>query len=51
MREGDSVFIMRAGEVIPEIVSVIESVRSGNEKEIFPPETCPICGTKTEQEE
>lgn len=45
------VFVMRAGEVIPEIVSVIESVRTGNEKKVFAPEVCPICGTKAEQEE
>ena len=51
VREGDSVFIMRAGEVIPEIVSVIVDVRDGSEKEVFPPETCPICSTWLEQEE
>lgn len=45
MREGDQVFIMRAGEVIPEIVSVIIEVRTGEEKEILPPEFCPVCNT------
>ncbi len=51
VREGDSVFIMRAGEVIPEIVSVITEVRDGSEKVIFPPEHCPICSTQLEQDE
>lgn len=51
VREWDYVYIIRAGEVIPEIVSVISEVRSGEEKEVFPPEICPICGTNLEQEE
>jgi DNA ligase (NAD+) len=51
VREGDSVFIMRAGEVIPEIVSVISEVRTGAEKEVSPPETCPICSTKLLKDE
>ena len=44
-------FIMRAGEVIPEVVSVLTELRNGTEKEIFPLEKCPICGTHLEQEE
>ncbi len=51
VREGDYVFIMRAGEVIPEIVSVITDVRTGEEKIVFPPEICPVCSTKLEQDE
>lgn len=51
VREGDYVFIMRAWEVIPEVVSVIESVRSGDEKIVTPPEFCPVCGTRLEQDE
>lgn len=43
--EGDQVFIVRAGEVIPEVIGPIPEVRSGNEKEIFPPMLCPSCGT------
>lgn len=42
---------MRAGEVIPEIVSVITDVRTGEEKIVFPPEICPVCSTKLEQDE
>ncbi len=51
VREWDVVFVMRAWEVIPEIVSVVEWVRTGNEKIITAPETCPICGTHLQQEE
>ena len=50
VREGDFVFIMRAGEVIPEIVSVITEVRDGLEKEIRIPTNCPICQTLLEQD-
>lgn len=50
VREWDSVFIMRAGEVIPEIVSVITEVRTGVEREVLPPEYCPICNTWLEQD-
>lgn len=51
VREGDSVFVMRAGEVIPEVVSVITEVRTGNEEKILPPEFCPVCSTHLEQDE
>ena len=50
VREGDYVFIMRAGEVIPEIVSVITDVRTWDEKIIKVPEVCPVCSTSLEQE-
>ena len=51
VREGDYVFIMRAGEVIPEIVSVISELRDGTEEVVNPPSICPICSTKLEQDE
>ncbi|MDD2565818.1 MAG: NAD-dependent DNA ligase LigA [Candidatus Gracilibacteria bacterium] len=43
VRIGDSVFIVRAGEVIPEVISVILESRTGKELEVFPPEKCPSC--------
>jgi len=47
VRIGDTVFIRRAGDVIPEVVKVIESKRTGKE-EIFPmPQNCPVCGSDT----
>lgn len=50
VRVGDTVFIMRAGEVIPEIVSVVASVRDGTEAEVLVPTFCPVCNTLLEQE-
>lgn len=41
---------MRAGEVIPEIVSVIMEVRDGSEQIIEIPTICPICATMLEQD-
>jgi len=44
VRIGDHVFIRRAGDVIPEIVKVIDSRRTGEEREFAFPRTCPACG-------
>ncbi len=41
---------MRAGEVIPEIVSVIAEVRDGSEQEVDIPIICPICSTPLGQD-
>ncbi len=45
IRIGDTVIIQRAGDVIPEVVKVIESKRSGKEKRFVMPATCPECGS------
>jgi len=42
----DHVKVQRAGEVIPEVVEVIKSKRTGHEKEFHMPKTCPVCGAK-----
>ncbi len=47
VRVGDWVVVQRAGDVIPEVVQVIKSKRSGNEKAYKLPEKCPICGSET----
>ena len=41
---GDTVVIQKAGDVIPEVVSVEKSARTGEEKEFHMPEVCPVCG-------
>lgn len=46
VRIGDWVFVRRAGDVIPEVVKVIEASRTGKEKLFKMPEKCPVCGTK-----
>lgn len=50
VRIGDRVVIERAGEVIPKIIKVVETVRSGKEKEFRIPKDCPACGGKVAKE-
>ncbi|MGA3279567.1 MAG: NAD-dependent DNA ligase LigA [Smithella sp.] len=45
IRIGDTVVIQRAGDVIPEIVKVIEEKRTGREKEFKMPAKCPECNS------
>ncbi|MBU0951709.1 MAG: NAD-dependent DNA ligase LigA [Elusimicrobia bacterium] len=40
---GDTVLIERAGEVIPKVIKVIESKRTGKEKAVKIPDKCPEC--------
>jgi DNA ligase (NAD+) len=47
IREGDQVVIMRAGDVIPQVVSPVTQRRDGSERPYVPPDRCPACGTKT----
>ncbi|MCX5820397.1 MAG: NAD-dependent DNA ligase LigA [Deltaproteobacteria bacterium] len=46
LRIGDTVMIQRAGDVIPEVVEVVRTARTGAEKPFFMPETCPECGSR-----
>ncbi len=48
---GDYVYVKRAGDVIPEIVGPVIEKRTGNEKDINPPEKCPVCGAPVIKEE
>ena len=43
IRIGDTVLIQRAGDVIPEIVKVIQGKRSSNTVQYFLPKLCPAC--------
>ncbi|MFA6655085.1 MAG: NAD-dependent DNA ligase LigA, partial [Bacillota bacterium] len=45
IRIGDTVLIQKAGEVIPEIVSVVKEKRTGSEREFVMPTRCPACGS------
>jgi DNA ligase (NAD+) len=45
IRIGDTVLVERAGDVIPEIVKVITSKRTGAEKPFVFPKQCPVCGS------
>lgn len=51
VRPGDTVVIQRAGDVIPEVVSVILSKRKADSKPYRLPETCPECGGAVAKEE
>ncbi len=51
VRKGDWVFVRRAGDVIPEIVKVITSRRTGQEEEFVFPTSCPICDSPVKKEE
>jgi len=51
IRIGDTVVIQRAGDVIPEVVKVITSKRTGTEKEFRMPKCCPECGTEVIRQE
>jgi len=41
---GDWVMIEKSGDVIPKVLSVVTSKRTGKEKAFKPPENCPVCG-------
>ncbi len=49
IREGDTVIVQRAGDVIPEVVKVITSKRTGKEKPFSMPSNCPVCGASVEK--
>ena len=50
VREGDTILIERAGEVIPKVVKVIISKRTGREKKVKIPNKCPVCGGNVAKE-
>jgi DNA ligase (NAD+) len=47
VREGDEVVVMRAGDVIPQVVSPIIQRRKRGARKPKPPKKCPLCGTPT----
>jgi DNA ligase (NAD+) len=47
VREGDEVVVMRAGDVIPQVVSPIIQRRKKGARKAKPPKKCPLCGTPT----
>ena len=46
VRVGDTVIVRRAGDVIPEVVSVIIKRRPKGARRIRLPRKCPVCGSK-----
>ena len=47
---GDRVIINKAGEIIPEVLRVVESKRTGEEVPVVIPTECPECGWKVERQ-
>jgi DNA ligase (NAD+) len=45
VRVGDTVIVSRAGDVIPQIVSVLKELRTGSEKKFKMPTHCPVDGS------
>lgn len=48
---GDTVIIQKAGDVIPEVIGVNKSKRTGEEKDFEMPTICPVCGAQAVREE
>jgi DNA ligase (NAD+) len=51
VRIGDTVTVRRAGDVIPEIVSVVLARRPPGAAEVAVPAVCPVCGSEVVQAE
>jgi len=51
IRIGDTVWVQKAGDIIPEVVEVDFTKRTGKEREFVMPEACPRCGSKVVREE
>jgi DNA ligase (NAD+) len=51
IRVGDTVVVEKAGEIIPQVVRVETSVRTGQEKPFHFPKHCPVCGAPTVRQE
>ncbi len=51
VRVGDTVVVRRAGDVIPEVVSVVLEKRQGDAPAFTMPHTCPVCGSVALREE
>lgn len=51
IRIGDTVFVERAGDVIPKVIKVVTSNRTGKEKIFEMPQFCPVCRTHVVRQE
>ena len=45
IRIGDTVVVMRAGDVIPRVVGPVTAERTGKERRFKMPDRCPVCGS------
>ncbi|MCK0746308.1 NAD-dependent DNA ligase LigA [Chromohalobacter nigrandesensis] len=51
VRIGDTVIVRRAGDVIPQVVGVVEAQRPAETRAIEMPTECPVCGSQIERAE
>lgn len=51
VRVGDTVIIQKAGDIIPEVVSVLTNLRPNSAKKYHMPKNCPSCGSAIERRE
>ena len=48
---GDTVWVQKAGDIIPEVIEVVKEKRTGNEKNFEMDKKCPSCGCDIFREE
>ena len=51
IRIGDTVLVRKAGEIIPEVLSVVTEKRPPEAQPYILPKTCPVCGAPVERDE
>ena len=51
IRVGDTVIVRKAGEIIPEVVSVVKEKRRSGTRPYSIPALCPVCGAPVERDE
>lgn len=51
IRIGDTVLVRKAGEIIPEVLSVVKKERPEGTQPYFLPQTCPVCGAVVERDQ
>ncbi|MFM8748328.1 MAG: NAD-dependent DNA ligase LigA [Aestuariivirga sp.] len=51
VREGDTVIVQRAGDVIPQILGIVAEKRPAHARPYHFPETCPVCHSHAVREE
>lgn len=51
LKIGDTVILVKAGEIIPKVVRVLKEMRPTNAKKVTPPEKCPVCDASTRRKE
>ena len=48
LKLGDTVSVRRAGDVIPQIVGIVDTKRPDNARDVVFPDHCPVCGSPVE---